>query len=93
MLQLTSYTMITPTASGLCRLDTVTKGRTVNLTQKGFHVGPADRRYVETIYPMVQESIREGIYLPHRSNNLCSRKYCGYWRSCEREFGGAVREQ
>ena len=92
-LQLTSYAMITPAASGACRLDTVTKGRTVSLSHKSFQIGPADRKYAETIYPMVQESIREGIFLPRRSGSLCSRKYCGYWRSCEREFGGAVREQ
>jgi RecB family exonuclease len=90
--QLISYAMITPGASGLCRLDTITKGRTVALTQKNFLVGHADRRYAETIYPMVQESIREGIFLPRRSSGLCSRKYCGYWRACEREFGGVVRD-
>jgi RecB family exonuclease len=90
-LQLTSYVMITPEATGSCRLDTVTKGRTVSLTQKSFQVGAADRRYAEVIYPMVQESIREGIFLPHRSSGLCSRKYCGFWRCCEREFGGVVR--
>ena len=91
--QLTSYAMITPEATGFCRLDTVTKGRTVRLSQKSFQVGAADRRYAETIYPMVQESIREGIFLPRRSSGLCSRKYCGYWGSCEREFGGVVRAE
>ena len=77
-LQLTSNAMITPEASGLCRLDTVTKGRTVRLSQKTFQVGASDRRYAESIYPMVQESIREGIFLPRRSSGLCSGKYCGY---------------
>ena len=37
-LQLTSYAMITPAASGACRLDTVTKGKTVTLIQKSFCV-------------------------------------------------------
>lgn len=92
-LQLISYTMITPQASGLCRLDTVTKERTIRLSQKSFQVEAADRRYVETIYPMVQDSIREGIFLPRRSSGLCSRKYCGYWHLCEREFGGVVRDE
>jgi putative RecB family exonuclease len=92
-LQLTSYAMITPAASGLCRLDTVTKGRTVSLVQKTFHVGPADQKYAEGIYPMVQQSIRDGIFLPRRSSALCSRRYCGYWRACEREFGGVIRDE
>ena len=92
-LQLTSYVMITPAASGACRLDTVTKGKTVSLIQKSFVVAEEDRRYAEAIYPMVQDSIRDGVFLPRRSSVLCSRKYCGYWRSCEREFGGVVRDE
>ncbi len=51
-LQLTSYVMITPQATGSCRLDTVTKSRTVSLVPKSFEVKTEDRRYAETIYPM-----------------------------------------
>jgi len=91
-LQLTTYAMITPEASGLCRLDTVTKTKTVNVVQQSYQVGPENRRFAETLYPMVQESIRDGIYPPHRSSPMCSRRYCGYWRECEHEFGGRVAE-
>ena len=35
-LQLTTYTMIPPQASGLCRLDTATKTKTVNVVQQSF---------------------------------------------------------
>jgi len=91
-LQLTTYTMITPDASGVCRLDTVTKTKTVQVIQQSYQVGAEDRRFAEILYPMVQESIRDGIYPPHRSSPMCSRRYCGYWRECEREFGGRVAE-
>lgn len=91
-LQLATYGMITPGASGLCRLDTVTKTKTVQVIQQSYQVGAEDRRFAETLYPMVQESIRDGIYPPHRSSPMCSRRYCGYWRECEREFGGRVPE-
>ena len=91
-LQLTTYTMITPQASGLCRLDTATKTKTVNVVQQSFRVSADDRRFAETLYPMVRESIRDGIYPPHRGSPMCSRRYCGYWRECEREFGGRVAE-
>jgi len=50
-LQLTSYAMITPAASGACRLDTVTKGKTVTLIQKSFCVSEKDRQYAEVVYP------------------------------------------
>jgi putative RecB family exonuclease len=91
-LQLSTYAMITPGASGACRLDTVTKTKTVQVIQQTYAVGPEERRLAETLYPMVQDSIRDGIYPPHRSSPLCSRKHCGYWRECEREFGGRVAE-
>jgi CRISPR/Cas system-associated exonuclease Cas4 (RecB family) len=90
--QLTTYAMITPGASGACRLDTVTKTKTVQVIQQTYQVGPDERRFAETVYPMVQDSIREGIYPPHRSASLCSRRHCGYWRECQREFGGQVPE-
>ena len=91
-LQLTTYSMITPGASGFCRLDTVTKTKTVQLVQQSCETGPEKRRYAETLYPMVQEAMRDGIYPPRRGSHLCSRRYCGYWRECEREFGGHVAE-
>jgi CRISPR/Cas system-associated exonuclease Cas4 (RecB family) len=91
-LHLTTYAMITTDASGMCRLDTVTKTKTVHVIRQSYQVGAEDRRFAETLYPMVQEFIRDGIYPPHRSNPMCSRRYCGYWRECEREFGGRVAE-
>jgi len=91
-LQLSTYAMITPGANGACRLDTVTKTKTVQVIQQTYAVGTEERRFAETLYPMVQESIRDGIYPPHRGNPLCSRKHCGYWRECEREFGGRIPE-
>jgi hypothetical protein len=53
-LQLTTYAMITPGASGLCRLDSVTKTKTVQVIQQSYQVGAEDRRFVEALHPMVQ---------------------------------------
>ena len=88
--QLTTYAMITSAASGACRLDTVTKTKTVQLVQQTFEPGPKQRKLAESLFPMVRDSIRDGVYLPRRNSALCSRRYCGYWRECEREFGGCV---
>lgn len=38
-LQLTTYAMITPGASGLCRLEIVTKTKTVQVIQQRYQVG------------------------------------------------------
>ena len=90
--QLTSYVMMTPAATGHCRLDTITKGKTVSLTHKSLIITDGDRKYAETVYPMVQDSIKEGIFLPRRNGSLCSRRYCGFWKYCEREFHGVIKD-
>lgn len=74
--QLTTYAMIAPGASRECRLHTVTKTKTVQVIQQTFQAGDEERRFAETVYPMVQASIRDGIYPPHRSGPLCSRRHC-----------------
>jgi hypothetical protein len=75
--------MITPGATGVCRLDTVTKTKAVQLVQQSCEIGPEERRCAEALYPMVQEAMRDGIYTPRRGSPLCSRGYCVYWRECD----------
>ncbi len=59
-LQLTTYAMITPGASGLCRLDTVTKTKTVQVIQQSYQVGSEDRRLAEALYPMAHDPFGTG---------------------------------
>jgi putative RecB family exonuclease len=89
-LQLTMYALVTPGASGRCRVDTVTKQKTPQVVPQSFVLGASERRYAETLLPILQDAMREGRYWPQRDHHLCSRKYCPYWRTCEREFGGTV---
>jgi RecB family exonuclease len=90
-LQLATYAAITPGACGLCRLDTLTKQKTVQLVHQTYHADDAaERLYIETMYPIVQDGMKDGRYWPVRDGHLCSRKYCSFWRVCEREFGGTV---
>jgi len=92
-LQLSTYSMLLPGHEGRTRLDTVTKTKLTQFIPQTFYVGAPQRRYAESIYPMVQESLRDGIFLPNRNSFLCSRKHCPFWRACEKEFGGEVEER
>jgi hypothetical protein len=56
-LQLMTYSMITPGADSFWRLDIVPKTKTVELVQQNCEIGPEERRYAETLYPMVQEAM------------------------------------
>jgi putative RecB family exonuclease len=89
--QIATYAAITPKATGKARLDTIVKlKREIKIIPQVFEITPADKRSIETLYPLAQEGMRSGLYLPNRNNFLCSRNYCPYWRECEREFGGQV---
>jgi hypothetical protein len=81
--QLRTYSMITPGATGVCRLDTVTKTKAVQLVQQSCEIGPEERRCAEALYPMAQEAMRDGIYTPRSGSPLCSRRYCVYGRECD----------
>jgi hypothetical protein len=74
------------------RLYTITKTKTPAVVQQTVEITAEDRAYAEYIYPAVQEAARRGEVLPRRSSNLCSRKHCAYWRQCQADYGGEVRQ-
>jgi hypothetical protein len=89
-LQLAIYVMSTPGAHS-ARLDTITKQKTPQWVPQSYVIDHGERRYVETLLPFLQDGMKDGRYWPARDHNLCSRKYCPFWRACEREFGGVVK--
>jgi hypothetical protein len=59
-------------------------------TQDGYT--KADRAHVAALYPIVADAIASELYYPRRTSNLCGRRYCAHWRTCEAEYGRAVRD-
>lgn len=88
--QLATYRQLAPGASGEARLDTVVATKVPKLVRIDYTVSVADQLMTQHLYPHVREGIREGLYFPNRSSNLCSRKYCAFADACCKEFGGAV---
>lgn len=89
--QLATYSQITPGANGEAQLDTLVRTQTVQVIRMSYTVSEQDLLATRTLYPLVQEGIRSGLYYPNRQSLLCGRKHCAFWRQCEREFGGAVK--
>jgi RecB family exonuclease len=90
--QLATYRQITPGASGEARLDTLVKTQRPQIVEHSYQIGEQDLRATTTLFPLVQEGMRSGLYHPNRQSMLCSRRHCPFWRECEQEFGGTVRE-
>jgi hypothetical protein len=38
----------------------------------------------------IENAFRTGDWLPNRTHMMCSRRYCEFWRECERRNGGQV---
>src|SRR5581483_7568627 len=90
--QVATYVKLTPGASGQAHLDTLTKTKVPKCVSQDFAVSASDMASVEVLYPAVQGAIRAGNFLPSRSSNMCSRKYCAFWRACQEAYGGEVAE-
>jgi CRISPR/Cas system-associated exonuclease Cas4 (RecB family) len=96
-LQLTTYAMLAEQATGRsfsrARLYTLTKTRTPAAIQQTVEITPADRQYAMWAYSTAQAAMQSGeAIIPRRSSLLCSRANCAYADTCEKEFGGCVRD-
>jgi RecB family exonuclease len=89
-LQLATYAALTPGASGEARIDTLVSTKDPQLILTKHTPGAAGQRLVERIYPLVAEGIAGGLFTPNRNATTCNRRYCSFWRECEREYGGCV---
>ena len=89
-LQLSTYAMLTPGASGHAAVHTLTKGKTTALHANSLTVGAADRKYTERLYSITLDQMRSGLVAPNRSSFLCSRKHCSFVNECLSDYGGEV---
>ena len=88
--QLATYRQLEPRANGKARLDTVVATKAPQLVTIEYEVSVQDQLLTQSLYPLVREGIREGLYFPNRVSNLCSRKYCNFCDACCKEYGGKV---
>jgi putative RecB family exonuclease len=91
-MQVATYAMLHPLASGQATLSTLTKTKTVDLHQETVEITPGDRKLTGRLYSIARDQMNAGVYAPNRGSFLCSRKYCSHWQQCEDEFGGRVSE-
>jgi hypothetical protein len=82
--QVSTYAQLCENASGEGCVDVLVKSKTPQLVQLDpFKVQESDTAQTQAMYPLVQQSIRAGVFLPNRENYMCSRRYCGHWRACD----------
>ena len=89
-LQLTTYGILDHTNK--TRIVTLTKTKEPGIYDHRFELTPADTHYAATMFSMVADAIETGLHIPNRGSTLCSRKQCAFWRDCQKDHGGAVRD-
>jgi RecB family exonuclease len=90
--QLATYVQITPAAAGVTYVDTLVKTKQPQLVQISHRIDSAEIRQTQVMYPLTQDAMRAGLYVPNRAAALCSRKHCAFWKNCQNEFGGSVSQ-
>jgi len=51
-----------------------------------------EKAFVLSLLGQVDHAIKSEAFYPNRSSWMCSKKSCGYWRQCEKDYNGKVRE-
>ena len=77
-------------ASGIVRSDILVASSPAQHLTQTWQALAADNRWMDELFPLAQEAMRRGYYMPHRNWTGCSRHTCPYWRRCEQDFGGVV---
>ena len=90
-LQVTTYVMLAAGASGIARLDTLTKTKTVALHSQTVEIGALDVQLAERLYSITMDQMQSGLIKPNRNSNMCSRKYCAFADQCCKDYGGEVK--
>jgi PD-(D/E)XK nuclease superfamily len=89
--QVATYRQLLPTADGCVHIDSLIKTKSVQVVRQSLDLTPEDLRITVMLYPLVREAMQTNAFLPNRLSLSCSRRHCAFWRQCEREFGGHVR--
>lgn len=91
-LQLATYASLYAGAETV-RIDTLVKTKTPRLVQMTRTLTAAHFAEPRKLFPMIQEAMHAGLYVPNRKSMLCSRRNCPFAAHCEAEFGGQVKEK
>lgn len=74
-----------------CVVDYLVRTKNTKLVQIPFRVTSSHLAYYKNLIGLVARQIEALIFTPNRQNYLCTRRHCGYWGECEKDFGGVVR--
>src|SRR5712692_3133165 len=89
--ELTTCYRLADGASGVVRSDTLVNSESPRCVSQVWEINEADVQFTDALYPVGQEAMRRGYYMPNRGSIHCSRHQCSHWRRCEQDFGGVVQ--
>lgn len=96
VLQITAYCTghraRTKTKEKGARIDYAIAKKSPDVVSYPVNVEKSDIEYFLTLMDRVAKGIKNEIWIPNRMQMLCSRKWCGFFRECEKANGGRVRD-
>ncbi len=51
-----------------------------------------DQDFIVNLIGQIASGIRKQHFMPNRGHMLCSKKYCGFWEMCQKNYGGKVKD-
>jgi len=72
-------------------LDYMIKTKTPKVQRVRWTPNDSDIMLANSMVGFVKKGIEKGVFIPNRGSFLCSKRFCGYWKECQSEFGGTVK--
>ncbi len=73
-------------------LDYGVKTKTPKQITAEFVPDKEDQRYILGLIGQIADGIKKQHFMPNRGHMLCSKKYCGFWEECQKNYGGKVKD-
>ena len=73
------------------RIDYLIKTKEPKIMKGTMTVDDEDKRFWMNTVARVADGIQKEVFIPNRGSMMCSKRWCGYWRQCEANWGGKVK--
>lgn len=77
---------------GGMQLDCMITTKTPQIHQVQVKSTMDDLLYIQNITKLIIKAITAEIFLPNRGSFMCSQRHCGYFKECQKLYGGNIRE-
>ena len=73
-------------------LDYAIKTKAPKFQRVSWEPNEEDKELALNLMVRVGKGIENNVFIPNRSSFMCNKRMCGWWRECQKMFGGKIKD-